>query len=123
MAQENAPNKPVHLMYFCGGLLYFFLLKWTADWIWGYFTRTPSELYITVGAAFVALVTSIALYRNDRVYTLANEVAAELKKVAWPNRKEVRVATITVIVMTIISALILGFFDLVWAKVTKLIYG
>jgi preprotein translocase SecE subunit len=110
-------------MYFCGGLLFFFLLKWTADWIWGYFTRTPSELYITIGAAFVALVTGIALYRNDRVYTLANEVAAELKKVAWPNRKEVRIATITVIIMTIISALILGFFDLVWAKVTKLIYG
>jgi preprotein translocase subunit SecE len=28
-----------------------------------------------------------------------------------------------VIVMTIISALILGFFDMVWSNVTKFIYG
>jgi preprotein translocase subunit SecE len=123
VAHDSAPNKPVHLMYFCGGLLFFFLLQWTADWIWGYFTRTPSELYITVFAAVVALLTGIIMYRNERVYTLANEVAAELKKVAWPNAKEVRAATIVVIIMTIISASILGLFDTIWSKLTMLIYG
>jgi preprotein translocase subunit SecE len=123
VAQENAPNKPVHLMYFCGGLLFFFLLQWTADWIWGYFTRTPSELYITVFAAVVALMTGIIMYRNERVYTLANEVAAELKKVAWPTPKEVRAATIVVIIMTIISASLLGLFDAIWSQLTMLIYG
>lgn len=109
-------------MYFTGGLLLFYLLQWTVDWIWGYFTRTPNEFYITVGSAVVALVTTISLYRNERVYTLANEIAAELKKVAWPGAKEVRQATIVVIVMTLISASILGLFDFAWANITDRIY-
>ena len=120
---DNAPNKPVHLMYLCSGLLLFFLLQWTAEWIWGFFTRNPSEFYITLGSAVVALVAGVVTYKNEKIYGYCNEVAAELKKVTWPGSKEVRAATIVVIVMTIISASILGFFDFVWDAVTKLIYG
>ena len=47
--QENAPNKPVHLMYLVGAVILFYLLQWTIDWVWGYFTprrratsRSPS---------------------------------------------------------------------------------
>jgi preprotein translocase subunit SecE len=123
VAQDTAPNKPVHLMFFTGGLILFYLLQWTIDWIWGYFTRDPSEFYITVLAVAIALVTGITLYRNERVNTLANEVVGELKKVTWPTAKEVKAATIVVIIMTIISASILGFFDFVWNRVTALIYG
>lgn len=123
MAQDNAPNKPVHLMFLCGGLLLFYVLKWTVDWIWGYFTRAPSEFLITLISAIVALFAGVALYRNERVNTLANEVAAELKKVAWPSAKEVKQATIVVIVMTVISAVILGVFDYIWANLTNIIYG
>lgn len=120
---ENAPNKPVHLMYLVGAVLAFYLLQWTIDWIWGYFTTPPSELVISIAAGVIAVVGAIAMYRNDRVYTLANEVAGELKKVTWPTAKEVRAATIVVIVMAIISALVLGLFDLVWSKLTDLVYG
>lgn len=123
MSQENAPNKPVHLIYLCGGLLAFVLLKWTGDWIWGYFTRTPNELIITTAAAVVALAAGVYYYRRESTYSLVNEVASELKKVTWPTWPEVRVATIIVIIMTILSALILGFFDFVWGRVTELIYG
>jgi preprotein translocase SecE subunit len=123
VAQENAPNKPVHLMFLCGGLLLFYLLKWTIDWIWGYFTRAPSEFVVTVIATIAALVTGVLAYRNERIHTLANEVAGELKKVAWPGAKEVKQATIVVIIMTLISASILGVFDFLWAKLTDLIYG
>lgn len=110
-------------MYLCGGLLAFFLLQWTMDWIWGYFTRTPSELYITIISAVVTLGLAIYMYRHERVYTLADEVAGELKKVSWPTSKEVKAATIVVVVMTIISASILGLFDAVWSSLTKVIYG
>ena len=123
MAQENAPNKPVHLIFLCGGLLLFYVLKWTIDWIWGYFTRAPSEFLITLISAVVALFVGVTLYRNERVNGLANEVAAELKKVAWPTSKEVKQATIVVIVMTVISAMILGVFDYIWANLTNIIYG
>jgi preprotein translocase subunit SecE len=123
VAQENAPNKPVHLIYLCGAVLLFYLLQWSIDWVWGYFGSTPTESKISLVSAIGAAVIGIALYRNDRIYQLANEVSGELKKVTWPTAKEVRTATTVVIVMAIISALILGVFDLVWTNVTELVYG
>lgn len=121
--QENAPNKPVHLMFLSGAIVAFYVAKWTIDWIWGYFVAVPDELIVTAGAALLATALAIALYRNDRVYTLANEVSSELSKVTWPTSKEVRAATIVVVVMTLVSALILGFFDLVWSQLTEVVYG
>ena len=123
MAQENAPNKPVHLVYLCAGLLLFYLVKWTTDWIWGYFTRVPNELYVTLFAVGVALTTGVICYRNERVYTLVNEVTTELKKVSWPTGKEVKAATIVVVIMTLVSATILSLFDLVISKLTQVVYG
>jgi preprotein translocase subunit SecE len=122
-ATDNAPNKPVHLIYLCGAVLAFYVLQWTADWIWGYFGTPPSELKMSIGAAVVAIVATTIMYRNDKFYTLANEVAGELKKVTWPTPKEIRSATLVVIVMAIISAIILGLFDLVWSKLTDMVYG
>jgi len=125
--QENAPNKPVHLMYICGACLLFFVLQWTIEWVWGYFDKyigsPPSEMTMSMTAAVVAVLAGVITYRNDRIYALANEVAGELKKVTWPSAKEVRTATIVVIVMSVISAMILGFFDFIWSNLTELVYG
>jgi preprotein translocase subunit SecE len=121
--QENAPNKPVHLIYLCGAVVLFYLLQWSIDWVWGYFGSPPTEFKITLFAAGAALFVGVAMYRSDRIYGLANEVASELKKVTWPTAKEVRTATIVVIVMAVVSALILGVFDFVWTTLTELVYG
>lgn len=123
MAQENAPNKPVHLIYLCGGVLLFYLLQWSIDWVWGYFGTSPSEFKMSVMSAIGALIVGVVLYKNDRVYHLANEVSGELKKVTWPTGKEVRSATMVVIVMAVVSAIILFAFDLVWSSLTDLVYG
>ena len=123
MAQENAPNKPVHLIYLCGAVLLFYLLQWSIDWVWGYFGTSPSEFKMSLMAAVGAVVVGVALYRNDRVFHLANEVSSELRKVTWPTAKEVRSATIVVIVMAVTSAVILFLFDLVWSGLTDLVYG
>ncbi len=120
---ENAPNKPVHLIFLCGAVLLFYIIQWGIDWIWGYFGSPPSEVTISLTAAAVAIVTSVVAYRNDRFYHLTNEVASELKKVTWPTAKEVRGATTTVIVMAIVSAVILGLFDFAWSNLTELVYG
>jgi preprotein translocase subunit SecE len=122
-AQDNAPNKPVHLMFLIGVVVVFYLLQWTIVWIWGYFGTPPSEFSLSVFSGIVAAITGIVMYRSDKYYTLANEVSAELKKVTWPTAKEVRTATIVVIVMAIISAIILGLFDFVWSNLTELVYG
>jgi preprotein translocase subunit SecE len=121
--QENAPNKPVHLMYLVGVIVLFYVLQWSVDWIWGYFGNVPSETYVSLAAAFIAITAGIVMYRSDKYYFLANEVASELKKVTWPTGKEVRTATVVVIVMAIISAVILGLFDFVWSNLTELVYG
>jgi preprotein translocase subunit SecE len=122
--QENAPNKPVHLMYLIGAVILFYLLQWSIDWIWGFFTpAAPSDFKITLAAALGALVIGVAMYRNDRIYHLANEVASELKRVTWPTAKEVRASTATVIVMAVVSAVILGLFDFVWSNLTQVVYG
>jgi preprotein translocase subunit SecE len=121
--QENAPNKPVHLMFLTGAIVAFYLTQWSIEWIWGYFATAPSELVITTIAGVSTLVLAISLYRNDRIYQLATEVASELGKVTWPTAKEVRAATIVVVVMAVISALILGMFDLVWSQLTEVVYG
>jgi len=110
-------------MYLCGGIVLFYLCKWTADWLWGYFGGTPDELSITVGSMLVTVVAGVVMYRNDRIHTLANEVASELKKVSWPNAKEVRAATIVVVVMALVAATILFFFDLGSSTLTELVYG
>lgn len=121
--QENAPNKPVHLMFLCGAIVVFYLSQWSLDWIWGYFGTPPSEFTQTVAAAIFSIALAVILYRNDRIYTLANDVSSELGKVTWPTAKEVRAAALVVIVMTLVSALIVGLFDLMWSNVTELVYG
>ena len=110
-------------MYLVGVIVLFYLLQWTVDWVWGYFATAPDEMYVSIGSALVAMIVGIAMYKSDKYYTLANEVSSELKKVTWPTAKEVRTATIVVIVMAIISAVILGLFDFVWSNLTELVYG
>jgi preprotein translocase subunit SecE len=120
---DNAPNKPVHLMFLAGTVVAFYLCKWSIDWIWGYFGTPPSELVQTAIAGAFALTLGITLYKRDKTYTYASEIAAELGKVTWPTAKEVRAATIVVLVMGIVSALILGMFDFVWSSLTEVVYG
>jgi preprotein translocase subunit SecE len=110
-------------MYLCGAVICFYLTQWTIDWVWGYFARTPGDTTLSLIAAGFTIVLAVILYRSDRVHGLANEVAVELKKVTWPSAKEVRAATIVVLVMALLSALILSLFDLVWSNLTELIYG
>ena len=110
--QENAPNKPVHLIYLVGAVILFYLLQWSIDWIWGYFATSPSDFAISMMAGIGATVTGITLYRNDKFYHLANEVASELKKVTWPDRRELIEATRTIIIVVLIIAGIIALMDL-----------
>jgi preprotein translocase subunit SecE len=116
------PNRFIHLMFAAGALLVAFLLSRGGDWIWGYFAK-PNDLILNAGSLAVAVGGAVALYRNERVFAAASEVASELRKVTWPGRKETYAATIVVIVTVIIVSLILSLFDAVWSKLTTLIYG
>src|SRR3954463_7897528 len=58
------------------------------------------------------------LYSKPRTNEVSMEIASELRKVSWPSFAETRAATIAVIVASIISAVLLGLFDVLWQFLT-----
>jgi preprotein translocase SecE subunit len=64
----------------------------------------------------------IWLWRNERIFTLAHEVAGELAKVTWPSGVEVRLSTLVVMATTVLVALCLWAFDTVFAALTHWVY-
>ena len=77
----------------------------------------------TLCGLLVGVGTVAALKLHPTISTLSVEIANELKKVTWPNWNETKVATIVVLVTTLIIAAILGVFDLVWGALTSKIYA
>jgi len=70
-----------------------------------------------------AVVGAAALKRNEKINTLAHEIANELSKVTWPTWPETRSSTVVVIIVTLICALGFAFFDFIWSNLTGLIYS
>jgi len=66
----------------------------------------------------IAAVAAIYLWTNQKTHDVSLEIAGELRKTSWPSMAETRAATVAVIVASIISALLLGFFDIVWQFLT-----
>jgi preprotein translocase subunit SecE len=101
------------------------LLVWILDKIvtivWDRFSE-PQPLIVTASALGIAALITLALYRNEKIHRGANEVVGELTKVTWPSRKETQVATVVVIITSLIAAAIIGVFDAAWSWVTDFIY-
>ncbi len=66
----------------------------------------------TLLAAVVSFGTGFFTWRQPTINALAQEVVTELKKVTWPSADETRVATVVVIVTSMVVSAVLGFFDL-----------
>ena len=54
----------------------------------------------------------LALQYNKGIFSWADDVIAEIKKIVWPPVKDTRAMTVVVIIMIFISALIISVFDL-----------
>ncbi len=57
--------------------------------------------------------------RFARVVKFLREVRAELKKVAWPDRKELVSSTVVVIVVVVITGAFIGAIDFVFSQGLK----
>mgnify|MGYP001122610873 CR=1 FL=1 len=57
----------------------------------------------------------------SRIGKFLRESRAELRKVTWPNRKELVTYTIVVITCTAIAAVFLGIVDLIFSQVIRLL--
>lgn len=80
--------------------------------------RLSNLIGIAIGVA-----GGVALWRNERVFGLAQEVAGELRAVSWPSPAEVRLSTVVVMVTTVLVSLCLWAFDSVFATLTRFVYG
>jgi preprotein translocase subunit SecE len=114
-------RKWVHVMFAVAGVIVAWFLAKCGDWAWSYFGK-PNEMYVGTAAVVLAGVATIIAWRNEELFTLASDVAGELRKVTWPTRKETMSSTLIVIITTIVSALLLGMFDAVWSWCTRMIY-
>ncbi|MBP8718672.1 MAG: preprotein translocase subunit SecE [Candidatus Atribacteria bacterium] len=57
----------------------------------------------------------------QKVINFIREARAELKKVTWPNRKQLISSTIVVMITIIMVAIFLGVVDLVFSRIVTII--
>ena len=74
-----------------------------------------------VGIA-VGVLGGIALWRNEQLFSLAHEVAGELRKVTWPSKTETRLLSIVVVVTTVLVSAVLWAYDAVFGAVTRTLF-
>ena len=70
----------------------------------------------------IAGVLAVLAWRSPRVNAVSMQVAQELELVSWPNLRETRASTVAVVVFTFVAAFTLGIFDLVWSRLSALVY-
>ena len=58
-----------------------------------------------------------------RIGKYFKDTESELKKVVWPSRKQVRINTITVLVVVLIAAVVMVVLDLIFGGVIHLMIG
>ena len=76
----------------------------------------------TVVGYGIAAVLAVLAWRSPRVNAVSMQVAQELELVSWPNLRETRASTVAVVVFTFVAAFTLGIFDLVWSRLSALVY-
>jgi preprotein translocase subunit SecE len=70
----------------------------------------------------IAAVLAVLAWRSPKVNAVSMQVAQELELVSWPNLRETRASTVAVVVFTFVAAFTLGIFDLVWSRLSSLVY-
>lgn len=111
----------------------FFLARWlfshVCEGVFGLLGIHDDHLlgkYFTT-TTLVGLVMAVALlfwaWRHERIRPVSFEVADELTKVTWPSWKEIKTNTRITVVVTIVVAVVLWVFDLVFGNLTNLILG
>ena len=114
------------MAYLVGGLIVAWVFAKTSDLIFTSLTPRANiafagiTLSVIVGVVLAVLLT-VALWRNRRAYQWTTEVAVELSRVTWPELDETRQSTIIVIAFSVVLALALSLFDFVWKFATDAI--
>lgn len=113
---------------FAAAVLTWFFVN-LSKWAMGVFKIADIRLmgeyvtYSTVIGLVLAVIGTIILWRNPKIYGGAINVARETSKVTWPTFDETKSAMKVVVVTSVIVAGILFCFDFVAKELTALILG
>lgn len=136
---ELGVRRYVHAAFFAAAIILAFLcgkvlaLIWNTLADWSTAVRAVPQLVsypeeeregftLAIGALIGAL-SIIQVYRRESIRVWADEVAAELSKVTWPNREAVVNGTLVVVIATTIAAGYVAVLDRFWGFLTNLVYG
>lgn len=85
-------------------------------------TRLLGVLAVSSVSGLVAgAATFFALLSNQDAKRFTDEVVGELARVTWPTRDETLRATTTVVITTLLVAMLLGVYDLIWKNLADLV--
>ncbi len=119
----NRYQKYVDLALALAALAVWYLLRQMLFQVWELFRLPQWEGLPIQTPGFIALAAAagafITVRTNRKAMTFLNEVAMELSKVTWPNRKETVASTGVIIVMVGIASVIMFLFDTVWGTLTR----
>ena len=78
-------------------------------------------LFLSVALVGVSGVSAFVLLNRPRWADFLISVQAEIDKVTWPSKAEVRKATVVVLVLLVSMAVVIFLFDVIWQWVFKTI--
>jgi len=81
------------------------------------------DTFTLLAGAIIGILTAVRTYRRDAIRNWINEVATELTKVTWPDKKEVTNSTVVVVLTSAFATVFLALLDRFWGFVTNLVYG
>ncbi len=68
-------------------------------------------------------MAKVSVMNDNAIVRYLRETRAELSKVTWPTRQEATNLTIIVLITVLVSSLVLGGFDYLFAQLFSLIIG
>jgi preprotein translocase SecE subunit len=116
----NEDNKKIITVSFVAlsllvGFVIHLLLLFLAQ-SFSFFTRIESNELLSNGIPVaVGIITFATLQWNKTVVNYSEGVVSELLKVVWPSRKDTGLMTVVVVITLIISGVVIGAYDTIWA--------
>ena len=122
------PKRIVAIFYFFAAVVVGIFLEKILGIVFSYARLNDTALLgdewtlTTVLGYGIAAALAVLAWRSPRVNAVSMQVAQELELVSWPNLRETRASTVAVVVFTFVAAFTLGIFDLVWSRLSALVY-
>ena len=108
------PRRLVVIFLLVFGIIFALFLEHVFQLVWAQFTWSDPEVVEGLGWRVTTLLSfvlsaalMVAIWVMQRPKAVSMEIASELMKVSWPSWGETRVATVAVVVASLVAAVVL----------------